>query len=171
METHRNKCCRLGFSAMHWRRVIQMTGSECDPLVLAKRSAMLSRGLPMMALVLALILASISYGYSSAVPGSSGNPETVSDVLPKVDRPSQSEICPRCGEEKADSIKCKNCGLRLRLTPGRLSPYGLDSRARSDLNSIGRSNQKIDSSMRSLQKSLRDMNTSINRARIPNRRY
>ena len=41
---------------MHWRRVIQMTGSECDPLVLSKRSAMLSRGLPMMALILALII-------------------------------------------------------------------------------------------------------------------
>ena len=128
----------------------------------------------MMALVLALILAFISshvYAYSSAVPGSNGNPETVSDVPPKVDRPSQSEVCPRCGEEKAGSIKCKNCGLRLRLTPGQFIPYGLDSRARSDLNSVGRSNQKIDRSMRSLQKSLRDMNTSINRARVPNRRY
>jgi hypothetical protein len=151
-----------------------MTGSERDPLVFSKRSAMLSRGLPMMALVLALILAFISshvYAYSSAVPGSNGNPETVSDVPPKVDTPSKSEVCPRCGEEKADSIKCKNCGLRLRLTPGQFIPYGPDSRARSDLNSIGRSNQKIDRSMRSLQKSLRDMNTSINRARVPNRRY
>ena len=52
-----------------------------------------------------------------------------------------------------------------------LIPYGLDTRTRSDLNSIGRSNQRIDRSMRSLQKSLRDMNTSINRARVPNRRY
>ncbi len=128
----------------------------------------------MMALVLALILAFISshvYAYSSAVPGSNGNPETVSDAPLKVDRPPQSEICPRCGEEKADSTKCKNCGLRLRLTPGRLIPYGLDSRARFDLNSIGRSDQRIDRSMRSLQKSLRDMNTSINRARVPSRRY
>ncbi len=151
-----------------------MPGSESDPLVLSKRSAMLSRGLPMMALVLALILAFISshvYAYSSAVPGSNGNPETVSDAPPKVDRPPQSEVCPRCGEEKADSVKCKNCGLRLRLTPGRFIPYGVDSRARSDLNNIGRSNQKIDRSMRSLQKSLRDMNTSINRARVPSRRY
>ena len=151
-----------------------MTSSECDPLVLSKRPAVLSRGLPMIALVLALILAFISshvYAYSSAVPASNGNPESVSDAPPKVDSPPQAEICPRCGEKKADSIKCKKCGLRLRLTPGRFVPYGLDSRARSDLNNIGRSNQKIDRSMRSLQKSLRDMNTSINRARVPNRRY
>lgn len=151
-----------------------MTASGYDPLVLSKRSAMLSRGLPMIALILALILALISshvYAYSSAVPASNGNPESVSDAPPKVDSPPQTEICPRCGEEKTDSIKCKNCGLRLRLTPGQFVPYGLDSRARSDLNSIGRSNQRIDRSMRSLQKSLRDMNTSINRARIPNRRY
>ena len=39
---------------MHWRRVIRMMGSECDLLVLSKRSAMLSRGLPMMALVSSL---------------------------------------------------------------------------------------------------------------------
>ena len=151
-----------------------MTGSERGPVVLSKRPAVLSRGLPMMALVLALILAFISshvYAYSSAVPGSNGNPETVSDVPPKVDRPTQSEVCPRCGEEKADSIKCKKCGLRLRPIPSRFIPYGPDTRAKSDLNSIGRSNLKIDRSMRSLQKSLRDMNTSINRARVPNRRY
>jgi hypothetical protein len=135
---------------------------------------MLFRGLPMIALVLTLILAFISshvYAYSSAVPDSNGNPESVSDAPLKVDSPPQAEICPRCGEEKADSIKCKKCGLRLRLTPGRFIPYELDRRARSDLNNIGRSNQKIDRSMRSLQKSLRDMNTSINRARVPNRRY
>jgi len=159
---------------MHWRQVIQMTGSGYDPLVLSKRSAMLSRGLPMIALVLALILAFISsqgYAYSSSAPASNGNPESVSDALLKVHSPPQAEICPRCGEEKADSIKCKKCGLRLRLVPDRFVPYGLDSRARSDLNSLGRSNQRIDRSTRSLQKSLRHMNTSINRARIPNRRY
>jgi hypothetical protein len=151
-----------------------MTGYECDILVLSKRSAMLSRGLPMMALFLALILAFVSshvYAYYSAVPASNGNSESVSDAPPEVHSPPQAEICPRCGEEKADSIKCKNCGLRLRLTPGRFIPYGLDNRTRSDLMNIGRSNQKIDRSMRSLQKSLRDMNTSINRARVPNRRY
>jgi hypothetical protein len=159
---------------MHWRRVIQMTGSDSDPLVLSKWSVMPSRGLPMIALVLALILATMSshvYAYSSALPTSNGSPESVSDAPPKVNSPPQAEICPRCGEEKADSMKCKNCGLRLRLRPGRFIPYGLDSRARSDLNNIGRSNQKIDRSMRSLQKSLRDMNTSINRARVPSRRY
>jgi hypothetical protein len=128
----------------------------------------------MIALFLALILATMSshvYAYSSALPASNSNSESVLDAPPKVISPPQAEICPRCGEEKADSIKCKNCGLRLRLTPGQFIPYGLDSRARSDLNSIGRSNQRIDRSMRSLQKSLRDMNTSINRARVPNRRY
>jgi hypothetical protein len=151
-----------------------MTGSECYPLVLSMRSDMLSRGLPMMALVLALILAFMSphvYAFSSVVPTSNCNPESISDTPAKVDSPPQAEICPRCGEEKSDSIKCKNCGLRFRPTPGRFIPYGLGIRARSDLNSIGRSNQKIDRSMRSLQKSLRDMNTSINRARVPNRRY
>jgi hypothetical protein len=128
----------------------------------------------MIALLLALILTFISphvFAYSSAVPASNGNPERVSDAPPKENSPPQAEICPRCGEEKADSIKCKKCGLRLRLAPGRFVPYGLDSRARSDLNNAGRSNQRIDRSMRSLQKSLRDMNTSINRARVPNRRY
>lgn len=128
----------------------------------------------MIGLVLSLILALLSshvYAYSSADPDSNGNPDSVSAAPLKVDSSAQAEICPRCGEKKTDSIKCKKCGLRLRLAPGRFAPYGLDSRARSDLNSIGRSNQKIDSSMRSLQKSLRDMNTSINRARIPNRRY
>jgi hypothetical protein len=128
----------------------------------------------MIALVLALILAFISsgvYAFSSAVPTSNANPESVSDAPPEVHSPPQAEICPRCGEEKADSTKCKNCGLRLRLTPGQFIPYGLDTRTKSDLNSVGRSNQKIDRSMRSLQKSLRDMNTSINRARVPNRRY
>jgi hypothetical protein len=151
-----------------------MTGSECYPLVLSMRSAMLSRGLPMTALVLALILAFIStqvYAFSSIAPSSNGNPESVSDAPAKMDSPPQAEICPRCGEEKSDSIKCKNCGLRFRPTPGRFIPYGLDIRARSDLNSIGRSNRKIDRSMRSLRKSLRDMNSSINRARVPNRRY
>lgn len=146
----------------------------CDPLMLSKRPAVRSRGLPMIALILALILALISshvYAYSAADPNSNANPESASDAPLKVDSSAQAEICPRCGEKKTDSIKCKKCGLRLRLAPGRFAPYGLDSRSRSDLNSIGRSNQKIDSSMRSLQKSLRDMNTSINRARIPNRRY
>lgn len=128
----------------------------------------------MIALVLALILAFLSshlYANSSAVPASNGNSESVSDAPSKMDSRTQVEICPRCGEKQGDSIICKKCGLRLRLTPGRFDPNGLDSRARSDLNNVERSNQKIDRSMRSLQKSLRDMNTSINRARVPNRRY
>jgi hypothetical protein len=135
---------------------------------------MRSKGLPWTALVLALIFIfalSDVHAYTPAVPGSNGNPESVSDVPSKVDSPPQAEICPRCGEENAGSIKCKQCGRRLRLTPGRFIPYGPDTRARSDLNQIERSNQKIDKSMRSLQKSLRDMNTSINRARVPSRRY
>ena len=133
-----------------------------------------SRDLPLIALVLALILAFVSshvYADSSAVPASNGNPESVSDTPPKVDSPPQMGICPRCGAEQADSTKCKQCGRNLRLVPGRFIPYVPDSRVRSDLNDIGRSNQRIDRSMRSLQKSLRDMNTSINRARIPGRRY
>ena len=128
----------------------------------------------MIALILALTLALISshvYAYSSADPNSNANPESVSEAPLKVNSSAQAEICPRCGEKKTDSIRCKKCGLRLRLAPGRFAPYGLDSRARSDLNSIGRSNRKIDRSMRSLRKSLRDMNSSINRARVPNRRY
>jgi hypothetical protein len=132
------------------------------------------RDLPLMALVLSLILAFVSaheYAYSFAVSASNGNPESASDAPLKVDSPPQTGICPRCGEEPADSIECKQCDRKLRLTPGRFIPYGPDSRARSDLNNIERGNQRIDRSMRSLQKSLRDMNTSINRARIPNRRY
>ncbi len=124
----------------------------------------------MIALVLALILALLSshaHAYTSALSPSACNPEGVSDATPKVDSHSQAEMCPQCGEEKVDSVRCKKRDLKLQIAPGRFVPYGLNSRVRSDLNAVGRSNQGIDKSMRSLQKSLRDMNTSINRIRVP----
>ncbi len=115
-------------------------------------------------LVLAIILAfasSYACANSSVVSGSTDNAETVSDKPAKVDSAVHAETCPRCGEEKADSARCKKCGLRLRAAPGGYIPYGLNSRTRYDLNKIGRSNQSINRSMRNLQKSLREMNTSI----------
>jgi hypothetical protein len=128
----------------------------------------------MTVLVLALILAllpSYGYAYSLADPVSNDNTQSVSDKPAKVAKPSQAEICARCGEEKVKGARCKKCSLMLPVTPGRFIPYGLDSRTSYDLNRIGRSNQRIMRSMRSLQKSLRDMNTSINRIRINNRRF
>lgn len=133
----------------------------------------LSGGLWRIALALALTLglwAHCGYAYSSADPSSNDKAESVSDKPTKVDKTVRAEVCPRCGGEKAKNGACKKCNFPLPDTSGRFVPYGANSRATYDLKNIGRSNQRIDRSMRSLQKSLRDMNTSINRIRIYNRR-
>ncbi len=148
--------------------------TNSNPRALPHGLSVASRGLSMIALVLALILALLptcGYAYSSSDQASSDNTESVSAKPSITDDPAQAKICSRCGEENADTPRCKNCGLKLRTSPGRYIPYGLNSRTRYDLNGIERSNQRIDRSMRSLQKSLRDMNTSINRIRMPSRRF
>jgi hypothetical protein len=156
------------------QEVIGMSGSNCNLRGSSYGTSGLAGGPFMISLVLALTLALLSsYGHASSVadPASNGNTPSVAGTPAKVAKPSQAEICARCGVEKDKGASCKKCSLMLPVTPGRFIPYGLDSRTRYDLNRIGRSNQRIMRSMRSLQKSLRDMNTSINSIRIYNRRF
>jgi hypothetical protein len=145
--------------------------SYCNLMMLLEKASVHSGAFPLvLALMFALLPAHAAAG-SSPDPVSVNNADSISDKAPKADNPAMVKTCPRCGEEKTDSARCQNCGFIFRTAPGRSIPYGLDGRTRYDLNSIGRSNQRIDRSMRSLQKSLRDMNTSINRIRVPSRRF
>jgi hypothetical protein len=151
-----------------------MTDPKFNALTLYAGWSMPLRGLPTIAVVLALTLALVSphaYADSSLASGSTDEAGSVSQNIPKVDNPVPAKICPRCGGAKADSPRCRNCGLILRTSPGRFIPYGLNGKTTYSLNAIRRSNQSINRSGRSLQKSLRDMNTSINRIRMHNRRF
>ena len=127
-------------------------------------------------LVLLLVLfCSPSHGLS-AEDNSHDTPAAQAQSGPSAKKPKKDEKptilkCPRCGSTEIRLHRCTQCGHKLRTRRARTNSHGDPTGTNSKLRSLKSSQQYFDRSMRSLNDSVRRMNTDINRTRTLIRQF
>jgi ribosomal protein L37E len=122
------------------------------------------------ALILFLALWSLPPDGLAAENDATSAPSAQNQSVPSADQPKKDEKptvlkCPRCGSTEIQSNRCSQCGFRIRTRRARTGNPAFDRGANSELRSLKNTRREFGSSMRSLDESVRRMNTDINRTR------
>ncbi len=119
-------------------------------------------------LVPALVLFGSPLQGLAAEDNSNTTPAPHSDSSAKQPKPDDKPAvlkCPRCGSTDIYVNRCSRCGFKLKTRRARTNTPALRSGADSKLRSPNSGGQGFQRSMRSLDDSVRRMNTDINRTR------
>jgi ribosomal protein L37E len=127
-----------------------------------------------MAMMAVLVLSLAPFGLPArglaAEDNSSSAPATQTPSDPSAKQPKKDDkpivlTCPRCGSTEINLNRCTKCGFKFRTRRARTNTPAFRSGADSNLRSLDSTRQGFQRSMRSLDDSVRRMNTDINRTR------
>jgi ribosomal protein L37E len=121
-------------------------------------------------LILFLALWSLPSHGLAAENDAASSPPTQNQSVPSADQPKKDDKptvlkCPRCGSTEIRSKRCTQCGFRIRTRRAKTGDPALHNGTDSKLRSLDTTRQDFGRSMRSLDESVRRMNTDINRTR------